>query len=449
MKARGLPERIGSYEEAVGFLYGRLPLYYRDKSQPRRRKANLDRMRALLEVLRNPQHRFAIVHIAGTNGKGTVAHMLAAMLQHSGMNTGLFTSPHYTDYAERIRIDGMPIPKAEVLHFVQKYRHQSLFKEANFFEWTLALGLDYFARAGIEVAVIETGLGGRLDSTNVVVPRLSIITNIGWDHAHVLGSTLKAIAREKAGIIKPHVPVVIGERNAEVDEVFEAVARAHTAPIYYAEDIVHLRRRSSENDAMDLWEMEKPSWMQHLQFYTSTRGPFVRSNLTTAIASVLVLKERYLLPNIDISRALQGMAHLSALTGYAGRWQVLCHHPHIIVDSSHNVHSLPRVFDFLQSRCRGRIHCIVGFVADKDWKALVHVLPSSAVYYFVRPAVIRGLEAKTLLSYAQSIGLRGKAYGDFDHALNAAVSSVGDGDCIFITGSVFLAAEALKRISCS
>ncbi len=448
MKARRLPERIGSYEEAVGFLYGRLPLYYRDKGQTRRRKANLDRMHALLEVLRNPQHRFAIVHIAGTNGKGTVAHMLAAMLQRSGMRTGLFTSPHYRDYAERIRLDGVPIPKEEVLRFVQKYRHQSLFKEANFFEWTLALGLDYFARAGVDVAVIETGLGGRLDSTNVVVPRLSIITNIGLDHAQVLGNTLKAIAREKAGIIKPNVPVVIGERNAEVDAVFEAVAQSQQAPIYYAQDIVDIRHIPTAEEHFDLWEFDRPVWMQHLQFYTSARGPFVEANLVTAIASFLVLKERYLLPNLDIARALKGMAHLSALTGYVGRWQVLCHQPHIIVDSSHNVHSLPRVFDFLQSRCRGRVHCIVGFVADKDWQALVHVLPSSAVYYFVRPAVIRGLEAETLYNYAHSIGLRGGAYGDFDRALNAALSSVGEGDCIFVTGSVFLAADALKRIAC-
>jgi len=449
MKARRLSERIGSYEEAVGFLYGRLPLYYRDKTQPRKRKANLDRMRALLAELGHPQHQLAIVHIAGTNGKGTVAHMLAAMFQQSGMHTGLFTSPHYRDYAERVRIDGVPIPKEEVLHFVQKHRHHPLFKEANFFEWTLALGLDYLARAAVDVAIIETGLGGRLDSTNVVVPRLSIITNIGWDHTQVLGNTLKAIAREKAGIIKPQVPVVVGEHNVEADEVMESIARTQSAPIYYAEDIVRIHRIPTENTPLDLWEMERPSWMQHLQFYTSTRGPFVRANLITAIASALVLKERYLLPNLDIARALQGLARLSTLTGYAGRWQVLCHQPQVIVDSSHNVHSLPRVFDFLQSRCRGKIHCIVGFVADKDWRALVRVLPPSAAYYFVRPAVIRGLEATALYSYAQSMGLRGEAYADFDRALKAAMSSVHDEDCIFITGSVFLAAEALKSISCT
>ncbi len=427
-----------TYEAALDYLYNQLPMYLR-KGEPG--KKNLHIIRQLCRFLSNPQFDYPVIHIAGTNGKGTVSHILAAMLQANGLKTGLYTSPHYTDYRERIRINGKMIAREKVLEFINKTAGLKELRPS-FFELSVALAFEHFSEENVDVAVIETGLGGRLDSTNIVSPILSVITNIGLDHQAMLGETLLQIAYEKAGIIKPGTPLIIGERNPGTDSVFISTASEMHAPLHFAEDMLEL----------SLYEMVPRGGIYKLKSATNSRttllptdlhGPFQKANLTTALASWELLLEMdvWKLNRITGFEALQKVQPIS---GYKGRWVINPGPPLIIADSGHNIHSLPSNLQYLLNLPHRRLHIILGMVRDKDHSPILRSFPSCAQYYFTRPDVPRGLPEKQLREKASIFGLCGEDYPSVKQALAEAVKKAAKNDVIFIGGSTFVVADYLK-----
>lgn len=380
-------------------------------------KADLNNTHALMRMLDHPEHGLKCVHVAGTNGKGSTSHMLASVLQEAGYRTGLYTSPHLKDLRERIRINGAMIPKETVVAFVENYRERFETIEPSFFEWTVALAFHWFREEGTDIAVIETGLGGRLDSTNVVTPEVSVITNIGWDHADLLGGTLEAIAREKAGIIKRDVPVVIGQAEGAIAEVFTAKAALENAPIHFVDHGVP----------------------QH--FVLDLAGEHQQRNARTALAAIGKLGERGW--RIDGPAIARGLARVCVNTGFAGRWQTIGQDPLTIADVGHNEDGLRVVNAMLARTPHDRLHVVLGTVNDKDLGRMLAQLPRNATYYFCKADIPRGLDAKELRERALAKGLRGSAFPSVSAALEAARVASAPGDLVLVTGSVFVVAEAL------
>jgi dihydrofolate synthase/folylpolyglutamate synthase len=378
----------------------------------------LDRVHRLLAALGHPERRLPpVIHIAGTNGKGSTSHMLASVLQEAGLRTGLYTSPHLKDFRERIRVNGTMIPEEAVTAFVE--RHRTTFEPIapSFFEWTVGLAFDHFRTERVDIAVIETGLGGRLDSTNVVTPEVAVITTIGWDHADLLGGTLEAIAGEKAGIIKPGTPVVVGEAEGAIAAVFREKARTEGATIAFV-------------------DQQEP-----LAYAPDLAGPHQERNARTALAAVRELQaKRWPIREEHITR---GLANTCRNTGFMGRWQVIGHDPLTIADVGHNVDGLRVVKAMLARTPHERLHIVYGTVADKDISAALAELPRTATYHFCRADIPRALDAYQLQQLAQAAGLRGEAHGSVRAALEAARAAAATGDLVLVTGSVFVVAEAL------
>ena len=429
-----------TYSDTLDYLYTQLPMYQRQGAAAM--KKDLTNIRRLCAALGHPERRFPSVHLAGTNGKGTTAHLLAAALQRAGKRVGLYTSPHYKDFRERIKLDGRYVPEAFVVDFVA--RHRALFEEVrpSFFEITVAMAFRYFAAQGVEVAVIETGLGGRLDSTNVIVPLLSVITNISLDHQQFLGDTLGAIAGEKAGIIKPGVPVVIGERQPETTPVFEAHAAEKRAPLTYAED--HWRVALLDTD------------LQHSRYavhYRQTRilerlqvelfGNFQAQNIRTALAVLRALEDTELDYTFLPQQLNAAWQNLRARTAYQGRWQLLERRPLVLTDSAHNEAGLRLAMQQLATVQRGRLHLVLGFVSDKKLDGVLPLLPPDADYYWTRPDIPRGLAAEVLREAAGPYGLRGRAFPTVAEALATARREADPNDTIYVGGSTFVVAEVL------
>lgn len=404
------------FQQTLDYLFSALPMYQRVGKIAY--KKNLDNTLALCEALDSPQHKFKSVHIAGTNGKGSSAHMIAAILQSAGYKTGLYTSPHLKSFTERIRINGEQITRQAVIDFVDK--HTALIKEIkpSFFEITVVMAFDYFAKQEIDIAVIEVGLGGRLDSTNVITPEVSFITNISYDHEEMLGDTLEVIAVEKAGIIKNKVPVVIGKNQTETEIVFKSKASELNAQIIFATDIYPV----DQND-----------------FALQLKGDYQQQNVSGVLAVIDQLNVKGF--NISLDHIKHGLANTIVLTGIKGRWQILQKEPLMICDTGHNADGIQLIFKQLLRIPYKTLHVVWGMVDDKDSKSVLSLLPREAEYYFCQANVPRAKKAKILFDEAQKVGLQGEVILNVNQAIEVAIQQANKKDLIFIGGSTFVVAE--------
>jgi dihydrofolate synthase/folylpolyglutamate synthase len=430
-----------NYQETLEYLYRQLPMFHR--IGPAAYKADLRNTHALMELLDHPERDFRCIHIAGTNGKGSVSNMLAAILQQHGYKTGLFTSPHLKDFRERIRYNGAMIPKAYITRFVKKYRKEFETIEPSFFEWTAGLAFDYFSHCDVDIAVIETGLGGRLDSTNVITPLVSVITNVQWDHMNLLGDSLQKIAREKAGIIKPGVPVVIGETQKAVMEVFRTAAKKMKAPVVFADKKIRVRLNDDAQQVpgkliIDI-EKQRRTWMKEVTL--DLGGWYQLKNVATALETLEVLSDRGF--DTDRKRIRNALGKVRKLTGFAGRWHVISKHPLTICDAGHNVDGINEVMGQISKTSFTKLHMVIGMVADKDITSILKRLPKQAIYYFCKPDLPRGLDAVALRKVAVSHKLTGKAYPSVAKALRAAQDAAGKDDLVYVGGSTFVVGEVI------
>jgi len=403
-----------NYKDTLDWLFSKLPMYQRVGKTAF--KKDLINTLALAEHLNNPHMRFKSVHVAGTNGKGSTSHMIASILQEAGYKVGLYTSPHLKDFRERIRINGEPISESEVVNFVSDNKIFLEQQRLSFFEMTVGLAFDYFARQEVDIAIIEVGLGGRLDSTNIITPLVSVITNIGYDHTQYLGETLAEIASEKGGIIKNGVPVIIGEQQAELEHVFFDIALNKDTNIAFAEqDVVNYK--------MDVL------------------GSYQQKNLTTAIRTITELQKANFL--IKEEHIIEGLQNVVKNTGLLGRWQILNKEPLTICDTAHNKEGLIYVLKQLLNEQYDKLHIVIGVVDDKKLDAILDLFPKNANYYFCKPNIPRGLDAKILKERAKSFELNGNAYESVKDALYDAQNRANQKDLIFIGGSTFVVAEVV------
>jgi dihydrofolate synthase/folylpolyglutamate synthase len=429
-----------NYDETLQYLYAQLPMFTRVGSSAF--KADLTNTIALCQLLNNPQTQFKTVHVGGTNGKGSTSHMLAAILQIAGYKTGLYTSPHLKDFRERIRINGQMIAKETAVDFV--HQHQSDFEEIqlSFFEMTVGLAFEIFAKEKVDIAIIEVGLGGRLDSTNIITPLLSVITNIGWDHMNILGDTLPLIAAEKAGIIKPNIPVIIGEYQQEVADVFINKAKQENAPIRFASQ-EWLEAGSLKREAyLEINLRRKGSLkFQASRFQLDLTGSYQIQNVKTVLSAVDELRAQgYTITDEHIQTALK---QVKTLTGLRGRWDVLGQHPLVICDTGHNPEGIAEVLKNIKATPYRQLHFVIGMVNDKDISKVLGMLPTNAIYYFCKPDIPRGLEAESLKLKAESFGLHGDAYADVKTAFDTAKRAAQADDLVFVGGSTFVVAEVV------
>ncbi len=402
-----------NYQETLDWMFSKLPMYQRQGKTAF--KKDLTNIQAFAEHLGHPERTFKSIHVAGTNGKGSTSHLVASVLQQSGYKVGLYTSPHLKDFRERIKINGDMISEESVIEFVKTHRHFLDHQQLSFFEMTVGMAFDHFASEEVDIAVVEVGLGGRLDSTNIITPEVSIITNIGYDHMQFLGETLPEIAFEKAGIIKPGVPVVIGEQHEETTEVFESIAKERQTIL---------------------------NWAESLDFDTYTTdllGSYQKKNIQTALTGLRLLN------GFEISEEdLQiGLNNVVKNTGLQGRWQVLSDNPIVVCDTAHNKEGLRYVFQQLTNQHYKKLHIVLGTVNDKKLEDILPLFPKEASYYFCKPDIPRGLESALLADECTKYGLRGDVYGSVKEAYNAAISEATKDDLIFIGGSTFVVAEVL------
>ena len=432
-----------NYQQTLSYLFSQLPMFQR--VGPMAFKKDLGNIKALCDYLDHPEQKFKSIHIAGTNGKGSTAHLLAAGLQAADYKVGLYTSPHYKDFRERIKINGQLISKRFVVDWVAD--HQNYFNELkpSFFEITVALAFDYFAQQGVDVAVIETGLGGRLDSTNIILPKLSVITNISFDHQQFLGDTLPEIADEKAGIIKKNIPVVIGETQNETKPVFIKKAQKENAPITFADD--HFRGNIvKEVFAHSIFSIYKDGklWLKSIPI--QLHGKFQEKNVATAFQVFDILRKQENFKKLNWENVKHGLANLTQFTRFMGRWQIIGQEPLIICDSGHNEGGLRQTMQQLDVTPFNHLHIIMGVVNDKSLDKVLPHFPKGASYYFAKADIPRGLPAKELKAQAESFGLKGRAYSSVKNAFRAAKRKAQPTDVIFVGGSIFVVAESIITI---
>ncbi|HET7361809.1 MAG TPA: folylpolyglutamate synthase/dihydrofolate synthase family protein, partial [Salinimicrobium sp.] len=382
-----------NYQETVDWMFQQLPMY--QKIGKRAFRTDLSNIQKLVQHLDDSQHAFKSIHVAGTNGKGSVSHILASVSQENGFKTGLYTSPHLKDFRERIKINGKEIPESAVIQFVSTNKDFLEKGDFSFFEMTVGMAFWYFAREKVDIALIETGLGGRLDSTNIITPEISIITNIGLDHTAMLGNSLAEIAAEKAGIIKENIPVVIGETNPKTLPVFKQKAEMMKAPIFFAENNI------SEIPGSDL------------------KGTYQKRNIRTAWTALEVLKGKNW--KFSSEAIKKGIQNVVKNTGLRGRWEILRESPKVIADTAHNKEGLIYVMDQLKEENFDRLHIVFGVVNDKDLNSILPLLPKTAIFYFCRPNVPRGMDAEVLMQEAIDFGLKGETYSSVSQAYNSAL----------------------------
>lgn len=434
-------EPFSAYQQTIDYLFSRLPMFSRLGKDAV--KKDLTNIRLLCNALGNPQEQFRSIHIAGTNGKGSTSHMLAAVLQQHGYKTGLYTSPHLIDFRERIRIDGSMIPREWVVQFTDRIRPALEAIEPSFFEITVAMAFAAFAQMNVDVAVIETGLGGRLDSTNIITPELSVITNISYDHQDMLGNTLAEIAREKAGIIKPGVPVVIGEQHEETERVFFEVGVANQSTLYHAEalwDLVGVRKEPYAQHYKAINRARR----EMLDLKTDLTGRYQYHNIKTVLTALEVLMARGW--NLDFDTSLKALASVKQLTGLRGRWELLQQHPLIIADVGHNPAGIREIVDQWEQVATGTRHFVIGFVKDKDISEALSMLPADGVYHFCNADIPRALPADELRNAAQAYGLRGTSHPSVADAVQQARAQMKSDDSLLIAGSFFIVGEALEYL---
>jgi dihydrofolate synthase/folylpolyglutamate synthase len=428
-----------TYQQTIDYLFSRLPMFQRVGAAAY--KANLDNTISICKALGNPEKKIKCVHVAGTNGKGSSSHMLAAILQQAGYKTGLYTSPHLIDFRERIKINGKQIPKTEVVKFVENYK--TIFEdiEPSFFEWTVGLAFHYFAEQEVDVAIIEVGLGGRLDSTNVIKPQCCLITNIGFDHVNLLGNTLPLIAAEKAGIIKEKVPVVVSQTQLEVLSVFNTKAQSVKAPITFADKQYKVLSHNFQDGLLCIELLEKTTNKAQL-YKLDLTGTYQIKNIQGVLACINNLKHKgFLIEDENILYALQ---HVKKLTGLMGRWQIISEKPLIIADTGHNEDGIKEVVKNIERYSYKKLHMIIGVVNDKDVTSILKLLPKNAIYYFCKANIPRALPEKELFELAKQHDLKGKKFNSVSMALSEAKKQAKSDDLIFIGGSTFTVADALQ-----
>lgn len=433
-----------TYDETLDFLYSQLPMYSRIGKAAY--KEDLKNTLELCELLDHPERKFKSVHIAGTNGKGSISHMIAAILQKAGYKTGLYTSPHLKDFRERIRINGEMIPENEVTEFVSRYKDDVMKIGCSFFEWTVGLAFDHFSKLKVDIAVIETGMGGRLDSTNVITPVLSIITNISWDHADILGDTLEKIAIEKAGIIKEGIPVVIGETDEVTEKIFRRAASEKNSVIIFADQNFSIERSERKRDkagqpSFHLTVAEKSPPGHIDQFELDLVANYQEKNLLTVLQSVTELKKAGF--KISDAATSEALSNVTKATGLRGRWDILGMNPTIIADVAHNEAGLKYAMKNLNEYAYDRLHIVLGMVQEKDLQKILPLFPKDALYYFCSPNIPRGLDAEVLRQEAGKMGLKGKSYHSVREAYDAARSNSAIHDLIYVGGSTFVVAEVI------
>jgi dihydrofolate synthase/folylpolyglutamate synthase len=427
-----------TYKETLNYLYKQLPMFHRIGADAY--KANLKNTLQICEMLNHPEGKFQSIHIAGTNGKGSTSHMLAAILQIAGYKTGLYTSPHLKDFRERIRINGKMIQEEKVTAFIEKYKTEFEKIQLSFFEWTVGLAFDYFANEKVDIAIIETGLGGRLDSTNVVTPLVSVITNIGWDHMNLLGETLEKIAMEKAGIIKPKVPVIIGETQTGIQELFKQRAKEQVSPILFADAHLKVEEINQDDNFLTL-NILTDSVIQYKNLQLDLSGGYQKKNILTVLASIEQLKTQgFEITEEHIRTALH---QVKSLTGLMGRWQKLNDKPLTYCDVGHNKEGIHEVIEQIMRTHHRHLHFVLGMVNDKDVSGILSLLPTSATYYFCKADIPRAMHAEELKHQASQFYLSGKEFPSVREALNEAQSNAEEGDLVFVGGSTFVVAEAL------
>lgn len=429
-----------TYEQTIHYLYRKLPLY--SQLGIRAYKADLTNTLALCEMMGNPQNKIKTIHIAGTNGKGSVSHILSAIFQQCGYKTGLYTSPHLKDFRERIKVNGKMISKKFVSYFVQKTKSFSEQINPSFFELTFVMALQYFAEQHTDIALIETGLGGRLDSTNVITPQLSVITNISYDHTDILGNTLDKIAFEKAGIIKNNVPVVIGETTDETKNVFIAKANECNSPIVFAEEQFKVVKTKFNNHSLEV-ELKNNSSGKNNSFKLDLNGIYQQKNLRTVLTAIDVLKKTFSLQDENISYAL---SHVKKLTGLHGRWEIIHHSPLVVLDVAHNADGIEQVTKQINTTKHHCLHIIFGMVKDKDPQPVLALLPKNATYYFTKAHIPRALPEDELMQKAAAYQLYGNTYASVNEALKAALTRSLHDDLIIVCGSVFVVGEVDKAV---
>lgn len=430
------------YAQTIQYLYEQLPVFTRIGASAY--KEDLHNTIELCKRLGDPQDKFKSIHVGGTNGKGSTSHMLAAILQVAGYKTGLYTSPHLVDFRERIRVNGEMISQQTVIDFVEQHRADFEDIKPSFFEMTVGLAFNVFAKEQVDIAVIEVGLGGRLDSTNIITPLLSIITNIGWDHMNILGDTLQLIAAEKAGIIKPGIPVIIGEKQDEVADVFIRKAKQQNARISFASHLYNSRVKTQNSKAFDqLLEVELTQNTQHTahNLQLDLTGSYQLKNVKTVLSAVDELRlQGFTITNEHIKTALY---QVKKLTGLHGRWEVLSNNPLTICDTGHNPEGIQEVLKNIAAVNYTQLHFVIGMVNDKDSSKVLSMLPKDALYYFCKPDIPRGLDAESLKLKADSFSLYGNAYSSVKAALQSAQKNAQKNDLVFVGGSTFVVAEVV------
>ncbi len=426
------------YKETLTFLYDQLPVY--QKVGASAIKKDLTNITALTHALGNPHHAYPTIHIAGTNGKGTTAHIIAAILQASGLKVGLYTSPHYEDFRERIKVNGTYISESDVVSFVEDHQGLMETQKPSFFEVTVAMAFDHFKKADIDIAVIETGLGGRLDSTNIITPLLSVITNISLDHQNMLGPDIYTIAGEKAGIIKKETPIVIGRYQPSCDHVFINKAATEKAVLSFAS--LEWSYEQLENEVIFI----NNSQDVNLKINHNGGGPFLLENITTALQATMLYNSITEQP-IGASAIKLGIEEFRKISNYKGRWQQLDSHPDVITDSAHNEDAISKVLDHINNQGYEQIHFVLGFVGDKDVDKILKMLSSNHSYYFTQPSIFRALDKSTLKEKANQHGLSGTVYDDVPSAYTAARAMANANDLVYIGGSSFVVADLLTHIN--
>ncbi len=406
---------LSPYQTVLNWMFSRLPMYQRQGKTAF--KKDLINILAFSDYLGNPEKKIKIIHVAGTNGKGSTSSMLASILQENGLKVGLYTSPHLKDFTERVSINSKPIRKNCVINFIKRNKAFLEKQNLSFFEMTVGLAFDHFARKKVDIAIIEVGLGGRLDSTNIINPLASVITNIGFDHTQFLGNSLEEIAYEKAGIIKPNIPVIIGEKQTETTLIFKETANKNKANIYFASDLI-----------------------TH-EYKTDLKGNYQKNNIKTAVQTIKVLnKLGYEISENDIKK---GLLNVVKNTNLKGRWQILSKSPKVICDTAHNTEGLSYVLHQLKNESFQQLHIVFGVVSDKNLETILPLFPKNARYYFCKPNIPRGLDAAILKDKSEVFGLMGNNYNSVNEAYNNAKKNASTNDLIFIGGSTFVVAEVV------
>lgn len=427
-----------NYSETLNWMFNKLPMYQRIGASAY--KADLNTTINIINYLDNPQDSFKSIHIAGTNGKGSTSHSLASVFQEAGYKTGLYTSPHLRDFRERIRINGKMIPENEVVDFIGKHKDKLEELELSFFEMTVAMAFDYFRKEKVDIAIIEVGMGGRLDSTNVIKPELCVITNISLDHVKFLGENEEQIAAEKAGIIKPEIPVVIGETQEGSKDVFIKTAKEKNSPIFFADKIMDCRKDSTyslDYQQFDIYKNNE-SYLKELKY--PLLGNYQKKNLATVICALDILRDSF---KIEEKHIIDGLANVIKNTSLMGRWQVINKNPLAIADTGHNVAGINEVNRQLAETKYNKLHFVLSVVNDKDIDGILQLLPKKAEYYFCKADIPRGLSADILFEKATNSGLKGKVYESVRNAYSSALANAQEGDLVFVGGSNFTVAEVV------